>query len=87
MKTITIYKTDDGWTFTNQEDALKHENELNKERIFCLKVIENHSYRVDIKAKNKDKALKWFYADPDSYEKYDYEIVVDSVDAIDCIDD
>ncbi len=72
MKIIKTYVTDDGTSFDNLEEALKYEEELNKEKVFCLEILEKHWYCVDVKAKNEDEAIELFYTDPDSYAKYDH---------------
>ena len=74
------YVADDGIPFDTQEEALKHEEKL-KEKVFCLELSENHWYRVDVKAKSGEEAIELFYADPDSYTKYDHDIETQYISA------
>ena len=52
-----------------------------------MEVSESHGYYVDVKAKNEDEAIKLFNENPDSYEKYDYEIITDYVEANERVDE
>ena len=87
MKIVKTYVTDDGTSFDNKEEALKHEEELNKEKVFCLEVSESHCYCVNVKARYEDEAIELFYKNPDFYAKYDYEISTEYIEANERVDE